>query len=172
MMPSGLKYFRLRKWRKRLGRRGENCAARMLSDAGYVILARNCRTPRAEIDIVARDGLCLVFVEVKTLYCRHGVSTDSLHPASHLGDAQKRRLYRAAFSYLRDLGNPPLLFRFDLVEVIYGAFGPSAVRHWRNHFGGGGRKWAFGRMHGGAGLLKPDKGEEKRIFPSSFPSLF
>ena len=156
----------------KLGRRGEAFACRLLETKGYDILARNWRIKAGELDIVARDGLCLVFVEVKTLYCRHGVSTDSLHPASHLGDAQKRRLYRAAFSYLRDLGNPPLLFRFDLVEVIYGAFGPSAVRHWRNHFGGGGRKWAFGRMHGGAGLLKPDKGEEKRIFPSSFPSLF
>ena len=48
------------------GRRGEGLAAWFLRLKGYRILDRNVRTPRGEVDIVARKGGCLVFVEVKT----------------------------------------------------------------------------------------------------------
>ncbi len=62
---------RKKKWCKRLGRAGENAAAAMLRYKGMEIIQRNCRTPRAELDIIARDGGTLVFVEVKTLYRRN-----------------------------------------------------------------------------------------------------
>ena len=52
--------------RKPLGRLGEDLAARHLEQAGWQIVARNWRTRRGEIDIVARDGEWLVFVEVRT----------------------------------------------------------------------------------------------------------
>lgn len=48
------------------GRRGEMLAAWYLRLKGYRILGRNLRTPRGEVDIAARKGGCLVFVEVKT----------------------------------------------------------------------------------------------------------
>lgn len=48
------------------GRRGEGLAAWFLRLKGYRILGRNLRTPRGEVDIVARKRGCLVFVEVKT----------------------------------------------------------------------------------------------------------
>ena len=51
---------------ERRGRRGEGLAAWYLRLKGYRILDRNIRTPRGEVDIVARKGGCLVFVEVKT----------------------------------------------------------------------------------------------------------
>ncbi|MBT4819215.1 MAG: YraN family protein, partial [Lentisphaerae bacterium] len=50
----------------RLGRRGERIAARLLREVGYDVLARNFRAEAGEIDIVARDGETLCFVEVKT----------------------------------------------------------------------------------------------------------
>ena len=56
-----------RKAHLRLGRRGESLCAALLKHKGMVILARNFRTSYGELDIVARDGGTLVFVEVKTL---------------------------------------------------------------------------------------------------------
>ena len=49
-----------------VGRYGEQCAADHLAAAGLEILARNWRCRAGELDIVARDGSQLVFVEVKT----------------------------------------------------------------------------------------------------------
>lgn len=49
-----------------LGRQGEDAAAAFLQDHGCEILARNFRTPRGEIDIIAREGQSVIFVEVKT----------------------------------------------------------------------------------------------------------
>ena len=51
---------------KLLGNRGENAAVRFLRRLGYRIMARNCRNHWGEIDIIARDGDWIVFVEVKT----------------------------------------------------------------------------------------------------------
>lgn len=49
-----------------LGSRGEDLAAEFLEDAGLVVLERNFRCARGELDIIARDGDTAVFVEVKT----------------------------------------------------------------------------------------------------------
>jgi putative endonuclease len=49
-----------------LGSRGETLAVAALERAGYAVIATGYRTAAGEIDIVARDGPCLVFVEVKT----------------------------------------------------------------------------------------------------------
>ncbi|HOW01581.1 MAG TPA: YraN family protein, partial [Rhodoglobus sp.] len=49
-----------------LGRRGEEIAARYLASRGLAIVERNWRCPQGEIDLIARDGGELVFVEVKT----------------------------------------------------------------------------------------------------------
>ena len=52
--------------RSALGDRGENVAARYLRNRGFKIIVRNFRCELGEIDIIARDGKTLVFVEVKT----------------------------------------------------------------------------------------------------------
>src|SRR5699024_773022 len=52
--------------RQALGGRGEDLAAAFLEDAGLVIIERNFRCPRGELDIIARDGETAVFVEGKT----------------------------------------------------------------------------------------------------------
>ena len=93
---------------------GENLAAEFLSGKNYRIIGRNVRPDRRdEIDIVARQGETLVFVEVKT----RG-REDFGSPASAV-DADKRHvLNRAAAAYLRKAGYPDLFYRFDVVEVI------------------------------------------------------
>ena len=116
----------------RLGAAGECAAMRMLENAGYEILAHDCRMRSGEIDIVARDGLRLVFVEVKTRRLRPGVE---IAPGTNLRTAQKRRIYRAAFAYMKKIGNPCVPYRFDLVEVIFSRFGLYAIFHRKGHFG-------------------------------------
>lgn len=117
----------------RLGAAGESAAARMLENAGCEILMRDCRMRSGEIDLIARDGLQLIFVEVKT---RRQKQEKECRPAANLRPRQKRRIYRAALAYLKKIGNPSVPFRFDLVEVLYSRFGLSRMYHWKSHFGG------------------------------------
>ena len=111
-----------------IGKAGEKAAAAMFKRKGCILLIRNCRTPRAELDLVLLDGKTLVFAEVKTLYHRHGSKKD-LKPSENLKWHQKRRIWNAAYAYLHELGKPELAIRFDLVEVIYGAWGPEKIFH-------------------------------------------
>ena len=114
----------------KLGQRGEDAACRLLRAKGLEILARDCKTPRGEIDIVARDGATLVFAEVKTKR-----SSSRSRPAENLTLRQKARIYRAAFNYMKEIGRPAVPFRFDIVEVSMGAWGPKAIWHWPASFG-------------------------------------
>ena len=95
-----------------LGRRGEAAACRLLEAKGFDILARNWRVKAGELDIVARDGASVVFVEVKTLH-RKGF----FRPLDNLSAHQKKRNFHAAQLYLRMIGGTGLPVRFDLVEV-------------------------------------------------------
>lgn len=96
----------------RLGRRGENAAAKLLTAYGGVVLARNWRCRAGELDLVALDGTTLVFIEVKTLRVRAGFT-----PGMNLSARQRRRNFHAARVYCGAVGNPRLSKRFDLVEV-------------------------------------------------------
>lgn len=122
-----------------LGRHGEDAAARLLLAKGYTLLARNWRVKAGELDIVARDGAALVFVEVKTLR-REGM----YRPGDNLSLRQMRRNFRAARCYCRAIGRPALPGRFDLIEVIAGRWGMiRSIRHRLNYLPplspGGGR---------------------------------
>lgn len=122
---------RKRSWSKRLGAAGERDAARMLAQMGYTVLLRDCRTPYGELDLVCLDGAVFVFVEVKTRYCRPRSLRPRPEPWRELSDGQKRRNYRSAISFLHDMGDAAAnrRYRFDLVEVLRGPFGPVEIRH-------------------------------------------
>ena len=79
--------------RRLLGERGELEAARWLRRQGFRILVRGYRTPRGEIDLIARDGDTIVFIEVKTR--RQG------EPAEAVTDEKQRRLSLAAIQFLK-----------------------------------------------------------------------
>src|SRR5262245_6797714 len=115
---------------RNLGRAGEAAAARFLERRGLVIVARNLRSRLGEVDLLARAGSTLVFVEVKT---RRGSPGD---PPQAAVDARKRaRLGRLALGYLaaRRLGEPSC--RFDVVAVAMDESGRVAgVRHLRHAF--------------------------------------
>lgn len=98
----------------RLGVRGEKLACRFLRRKGYKILFRNFRgRTGGEVDVVCRDKDTLVFVEVKTR-----TREDFGRPLEAIDREQRKRISRGALAWLRLLGDPDILFRFDVVEVI------------------------------------------------------
>lgn len=113
----------------RLGRRGERLALRLLRELGLDVLVRNYRGPGGEIDLVARDGEVLCFVEVKTRG-RHVHS----RPADAVGRAKRRRIVRTAHRYLRDIGSPQVRYRFDIVELVLHDGHLLDAQYWRQAF--------------------------------------
>jgi len=106
-------FARARARHLRLGRRGERLAGRALEEIGFDILTRNYRCSYGEIDLVAREGLTLCFIEVKTRR-----SAEFARPAAAVGREKRRRIIRAAQRYLREIGHPLIPYRFDIVEVV------------------------------------------------------
>ncbi len=94
-----------------IGRLGEDLAARYLQSQGYTILERNYRCQGGEIDLVAVEGSCLVFVEVRTRRSRRfGTPEESVTPW------KKERLLRAAQSYVAERGWEGF-WRIDLLAI-------------------------------------------------------
>ena len=117
-------------WGAQTGSLGERSAEAFLSrKRGFHVLARNWRNPedrREEIDLVARDGEALVFVEVKTR------PEAALVPGLYAVDRRKKQVLRRAIrAYLRRLRGVPRTFRFDVVEVALTP-GEPAIRHFEN----------------------------------------
>ena len=97
-----------------IGNLGEDIAAHYLVANGRKILYRNYRGPRGgEIDIVARDGDTLSFVEVKTR-TKKGYG----RPLEAVTRDKQELLERGANAWLKLLGRRDLVWRFDVVEVI------------------------------------------------------
>jgi putative endonuclease len=108
--------------RQALGISGENLACAELQRRGYAILERRYRTRLGEIDIIARDGATLVFVEVKARL------TDEFGGAAAAVTAWKqRRVAHMAMDYLarRTLVDCPC--RFDVVAIDVDAAGARVI---------------------------------------------
>lgn len=116
--------------RKVLGVRGEDEAARFLQRCGYAILDKNVRTRAGEIDLVAREGKTLVFVEVKT-----GKDLAGDPPHASVNTRKQHRLGRLALGYLRAKRLREVPCRFDVISVIVNDEGNvKAIRHFPNAF--------------------------------------
>jgi putative endonuclease len=109
--------------RHETGRLGENLAAAHLKRLSFTILARNVRTRSGEIDLIAFDGVTLVFAEVKTRRVRAGdrrIRADQ-EPLPWLRPRQRARLRRLAVAWLSEskhLRPTAHTIRFDAVGVI------------------------------------------------------
>ncbi|HID52034.1 MAG TPA: YraN family protein [Anaerolineae bacterium] len=118
--------------RKQLGAWGEGVAATRLEAEGYRIVARNWRCRQGEIDLIARAGETLVFVEVKT---RRGRSMGA--PEEALTPQKSRKLIQLAQIYLAE-HDLDVEWRIDLVAVELDTSGkllrcehiPNAVLGW------------------------------------------
>jgi len=99
--------------RKKLGRASEEAAALFIRNNGLRILVQNYRCRYGEIDIVARDGECLVFVEVRSSRGNHFAN-----PKESIGTKKRRTLSKVALNYLKEKGLIESRSRFDVVTVI------------------------------------------------------
>jgi len=100
--------------RSEIGLLGELLTAKYLQRHGRRVLFRNYRgLHRGEVDIVARHGQTLSFVEVKTR-----TSTAFGRPADAVNKDKQQLIQRGAIDWLRQLGNPRIAIRFDIAEVI------------------------------------------------------
>jgi putative endonuclease len=115
---------------QRTGRRGEEEAYFYLRRLGYVMVARNFRSPRrrGEIDIIGWDKDVLCFIEVKTR------TTRDVKPAEAAVDRDKQRgLTAVASEYLRHVA-PSCRWRFDVVTVYYEHSSQPLIELFRNAF--------------------------------------
>jgi putative endonuclease len=107
-----------------LGRRGEEIAARYLASRGLAIVERNWRCPQGEIDVIARDGGELVFVEVKT---RSSVAFG--HPLESITPVKLARLRRLAAAWCDAHPGGHETIRIDAIAVIAPRVGNVEVEH-------------------------------------------
>lgn len=105
---------------KRLfGGEGEADARAYLKGRGAKVLEMNYRRPTGEIDIIARQGKTLLFVEVKRRSSlRYG------RPAEAVDRAKQAHILRTAALYMQEKGFMDVPTRFDVIEVL-----PDGIRH-------------------------------------------
>ncbi len=97
---------------QRFGQKAEDLAARHLKRRGYKIVARNYRTRAGEIDIIAREGHHLVFIEVKGRQStRYGSAKAAVTPR------KQRQVAKMALWYLKETDQMGAKARFDVVAV-------------------------------------------------------
>ncbi len=97
---------------QRFGQKAEAMAARFLKRRGYKIITRNHRTRSGEIDIIAREGETLVFVEVKArTSSRYGSAKAAVTPH------KQRQVAKVALGYLKMTDQSHVKARFDVVTV-------------------------------------------------------
>jgi putative endonuclease len=98
--------------RRQCGREGEELAAAFLCARGHVLVERNYRCPRGEIDLVTRDGPTLVFCEVRTRR-----STLAGPAVESITRRKQQRILAVARCYLAERGPRARVLRFDVVAV-------------------------------------------------------
>lgn len=115
---------------KLLGDRGERAAARYLRQQGWKILARQQSGPLGEIDLIARDGDAIVFVEVKTR-----TSDAAGEPVEAVTPHKQKQLTRVALAWLKQRRLLECRARFDVIAILWaeGSRQPE-IKHYRNAF--------------------------------------
>ena len=120
--------FNRKPTKEALGDRGENLAASFLRRKGYKIIVRNFRCEMGEIDIIARDGKTLVFIEVKTRVY------DDPAPEEQVDLHKQHQITKTAYLYLARYGTPQPSARFDVVAVVWPLGRQPIIRHIDNAF--------------------------------------
>ena len=101
--------------RHKQGLAAEEEAIRFLASRGWLVLAHRWRVGRTEIDIVARRGVIVAFIEVKA---RRGESFGS--PFEAVTGAKRREIVRAARAWVDRFGAPSDIYRFDVIGLSQG----------------------------------------------------
>ncbi|MBK9255302.1 MAG: YraN family protein [Saprospiraceae bacterium] len=113
---------------QKIGKIGEDAATIYLISQGYQILERNWRFSRAEIDIIAKDGAVLVFVEVKAKsYTFFG------SPEESISTYKENLIIDAAGRYMEQI-NHDWEIRFDIVSIVFDKNLVPDIRHYKDAF--------------------------------------
>ncbi|MBM4135352.1 MAG: YraN family protein [Nitrospira sp.] len=108
---------------KSLGCKGEDLAITFLKAKGYTIIARNYKTPIGEIDIIAKDGRTIVFIEVKTRR-----SNSFGLPFESVTKRKRQKLQKLALLFLKKQ-EVEFPVRFDVVSIVYTDNGKKEIEH-------------------------------------------
>jgi len=112
-----------------VGSRGEELAAAFLERNGLVIIERNFRCKGGEVDIVARDGNTLVFIEVKSRKTlSYGVPQLAVTPF------KQRQISKAALTWLARNQKHDSPARFDVVAILLNSAYQHQIEHIKNAF--------------------------------------
>jgi putative endonuclease len=109
---------------QKTGQRGEDLAAAYLQHHGYDIIATNWRCHAGEIDIIARQGRTLVFVEVRA---RHASTTESAFES--ISPRKRERLVASVHQYLSDHDLETAMWRVDVIAVALARSGKADIDH-------------------------------------------
>ncbi|MFA4844708.1 MAG: YraN family protein [Candidatus Margulisiibacteriota bacterium] len=113
----------------RQGLAGEEIAERYLSQQGYEIVERNFRSQQGEIDLIAREGDDLVFVEVKNYSARsYGA------PLSAVNRNKRRSIIHAARTFIYRKRIVGTNCRFDVITIYRQPDGSRAIELYKNAF--------------------------------------
>lgn len=112
----------------KIGKIGEEAASNFLQEKDYEILEMNWRHRRAEVDIIAKKGDILIFIEVKT-------RTDDAfgNPASFVTAKKERFLANAANAYMEKVQHFGEI-RFDIIGIIIWSSNRMEIRHFEDAF--------------------------------------
>lgn len=113
----------------KLGKIGEDLATQYLTENNYRILNRNWGLHRGyEIDIIATNGVELIFIEVKTR------NNDVFQkPEQAVNENKIKRICMAAHGYVRKY-NINMLYRFDIIAIVYTNEECYTIKHIKNAF--------------------------------------
>lgn len=116
---------------KELGFLAENIAARYLEEEGYEIVAKNYRKPWGEIDIIAKRGEAIIFVEVKANKQKFA---GDFNPEVRVNDQKIHKIKRTAALFLeRELGSTDVEWQIDIIAVTFDIPNKKAkIRHFKN----------------------------------------
>lgn len=111
-----------------IGTYGEQLAQDYLVGLGYVLLEKNYRYSKSEIDLIFKDGEVLVFVEVKTR------SYDYFGPPEAFVSEYKETLIHEGASYYMEQLKHDWEFRFDVVAILLNKNGQFQLEHFKDAF--------------------------------------
>jgi putative endonuclease len=113
-----------------LGRLGEECAVEYLKNKGYQILDSNFRNKLGEIDLIAKDGKVISFIEVKTRKSNQfGAPFEAVH------STKQYKMVRLALSYLKyKFHSVEILCRFDVISIHFDSSNKPIIQHIQNAF--------------------------------------
>jgi putative endonuclease len=112
-----------------IGRQGEEIAFSYLQNRKYAVVERNFRCKCGEVDIIARDGKTIVFVEVKT---RRATSFGP--PQLSVTEFKQRQISKSALTYLALKGLSQANARFDVIAIFLQEKNPPLIEHIQNAF--------------------------------------